>query len=62
MAVGAKLLVATGGAFFAAAMFGWYLLAVIMMASVDLPSFLPVGDLSTMITGASQRAAAKKEE
>jgi succinate-acetate transporter protein len=37
MAVGVTLLVGTGGSFFAAAMFGWYSLAVIMFATLDLP-------------------------
>lgn len=55
MAIGATLLKGTGGAFFVAAMCGWYLLAVIMFATLD--SFLaqlPVGDLSTVIKGRSQ--------
>ncbi|PMD61894.1 transcriptional activator of ethanol catabolism AlcS [Hyaloscypha bicolor E] len=56
MAIGAILLKGTGGAFFAAAMFGWYLLAVIMFATLDLPFLgqLPVGDLSTVVKGRSQ--------
>lgn len=57
MSVGATLLVGTGGSFFAAAMCGWYLLAVIMWAMLDLPwgfAQLPVGDLSTVIKGRSQ--------
>lgn len=62
MEIGATLLVATGGSFFAAAMFGWYLLAAIMFATLDLPwglSKLPVVDLSSVIRGGSQRR--KKE-
>lgn len=58
MGIGATLLVATGGSFFAAAMFGWYLLAAIMFATLDLPwglSSLPVVDLSGLIKGASQK-------
>ncbi|KAE9365988.1 hypothetical protein N431DRAFT_495780 [Stipitochalara longipes BDJ] len=56
VAVGATLLKGTGGAFFVAAIFGWYLLAVIMFATLDLPFLaqLPVGDLSTVIKGRSQ--------
>ncbi|KAE8452458.1 hypothetical protein EG329_000360 [Mollisiaceae sp. DMI_Dod_QoI] len=57
MSVGARLLVGTGGAFFAAAMCGWYLLSAIMFALLDLPwglSRLPVIDLSTIIKGESQ--------
>jgi succinate-acetate transporter protein len=61
MAVGATLLKGTGGAFFVAAMGGWYLLAAIMFATLDLPflAALPVMDLSTVVKGKSMRA--KKE-
>jgi succinate-acetate transporter protein len=52
--IGAKLLVGTGGAFFVAAMMGWYLLAAIMFAVMDLPIRLPVVDLSTVVNGRSQ--------
>jgi hypothetical protein len=56
MAIGATLLKGTGGSFFGAAMAGWYLLAVIMFATLDLPFLaqLPVGDLSTVIKGRNQ--------
>jgi uncharacterized protein len=57
IAVAATLLKATGGSFFVAAMCGWYLLAVIIFATLDLPFLaqLPVGDLSTLIKGQSQK-------
>ncbi|KAH9220006.1 GPR1/FUN34/yaaH family-domain-containing protein [Leptodontidium sp. 2 PMI_412] len=55
MIVGATLLKGAGGAFFVAAVMGWYLLAAIMFATLDLPWGLPVVDLSTMIKGASQK-------
>ncbi|KAL5318481.1 hypothetical protein ACEPPN_013542 [Leptodophora sp. 'Broadleaf-Isolate-01'] len=58
MIVGATLLKGAGGAFFVAAVMGWYLLAAIMFATLDLPwglNSLPVVDLSTMIKGASQK-------
>jgi hypothetical protein len=56
MPIGATLLKGTGGSFFGAALAGWYLLAVIMFATLDLPFLaqLPVGDLSTVIKGRSQ--------
>jgi hypothetical protein len=56
MAIGATLLKGTGGSFFGAAVAGWYLLAVIMFATLDLPFLaqLPVGDLSMVIKGRSQ--------
>jgi len=51
-----------GGAFFVAAMAGWYLLAALMFAILDLPFItLPVGDLSTVIRGASDRAKIKQD-
>ncbi|KAG4429472.1 hypothetical protein IFR05_015048 [Cadophora sp. M221] len=55
LSVGATLLKGAGGAFFVAAIMGWYLLAAIMFATLDLPWGLPVVDLSTMIKGASQK-------
>jgi len=59
LAVGATLLKGAGGCFFVAALMGWYLLLVIMTASVDMPFFstLPVGDLSTVIKGKSEKKA-----
>ncbi|RDW64933.1 hypothetical protein BP6252_10584 [Coleophoma cylindrospora] len=61
-AVGSKLLVGTGACFFGACVAGWYLLFVIMIATVDMPFSLPVGDLSTLIKGASDRAKMKKNQ
>jgi hypothetical protein len=49
-----------GGSFFVAAMAGWYLLAALMFAILDMPFGLPVGDLSTVIKGASDRAKMKQ--
>lgn len=53
------LLVATGGLTFVVSLLGWYLFLVQLLASVDMPINLPVGDLSGFIKGASERA--KKE-
>jgi hypothetical protein len=55
LAAGGKLLVGTGGCFFAASMAGWYLLLAIMLASVDMPFSIPVFDLSTVIKGMSDK-------
>lgn len=60
--VGLKLVQGAGGCFFVSCMFGWYLLAVIMFAEIDIFTGLPVFDLSTMITGASQKAAKRDVE
>lgn len=59
LVVGGKLLVATGALFFVAAVLGWYLLAAILLQTMDLPS-LPVFDLSTKIKGVSERKALKE--
>lgn len=46
-----------GGAFgFVVSVTGWYLFAAIMLTSVDMPFSLPVGDLSHIIKGASERS------
>lgn len=41
-------------------MAGWYLLTSIMLAVVDFPIQLPVGDLTGIVKGHSERAAARK--
>lgn len=46
-----------GGLVFAVCLLGWYLLMAQLLASVDFPINLPVGDLSKVIKGASTRAA-----
>lgn len=49
-ALGATFLVATGAAFFAADVLGWYLLLAIMIQIMELPiPDLPVFDLSTIV-------------
>lgn len=40
-------------------MAGWYLLTAIMLGIVDFPIQLPVGDLSSIIKGRSERLRAK---
>ena len=49
---------AAGGLAFTVALLGWYLLFVQLLASVDFPLNLPVGDLSRFIKGASEKAKA----
>lgn len=44
-----------GGVTFVACLLGWYLLAVQLLASVDFPFTLPVGDLSRVLKGASEK-------
>ncbi|KAI9804332.1 MAG: hypothetical protein M1833_007139 [Piccolia ochrophora] len=46
-----------GGCTFVTSMAGWYLFAAQMLAALDFPFSMPVGDLSRMIKGASERNA-----
>lgn len=48
-----------GGALsFAVCLLGWYLFLVLLLASVDFPLNLPVGDLSRLIKGGSEKTKA----
>lgn len=47
---------AAGGLTFVTCILGWYLFFVQLLAAVDFPLNLPVGDLSRFIKGASERA------
>lgn len=53
--IAAKLQEAAGAWLFAASGFGWYMFVVVMLASLDFPWSLPVGDLSRVIRSASER-------
>ncbi|KAF2152128.1 hypothetical protein K461DRAFT_322226 [Myriangium duriaei CBS 260.36] len=57
----AKLLKAAGGITLAIDLLGWYILTAVMLAAVDFPFVIPVGDLSTIVKGASEKAKAKAE-
>lgn len=50
------LLQTAGGLTFVICLLGWYLFFVQLLASVDFPLNLPVGDLSRFIKGASEKA------
>jgi succinate-acetate transporter protein len=58
LATAVKAQHAAGGLTFAVALLGWYLLFVQLLASVDFPLNLPVGDLSRFIKGANEKAKA----
>ncbi|KAL8860785.1 MAG: hypothetical protein Q9178_002815 [Gyalolechia marmorata] len=48
--------IVAGGAFsFITSLAGWWIFLAIMLASLDFPIQIPVGDLSTMIKGASEK-------
>lgn len=54
-----KLQEAAGAFAFVACLFGWWIFVAIMLASLDFPFSVPVGDLSNLMKGASQRNKAE---
>lgn len=50
-----KLIVGGGACAFVTSLAGWWIFLAIMLAAVDFPIAIPVGDLSTLIKGASDR-------
>jgi hypothetical protein len=48
-----------GGCTFVVCIFAWYLFLVLVLASVDFPISLPVGDLSTVVKGGSEKKKRK---
>lgn len=52
------LLTAAGGLTFVICLLGWYLFFVQLLAAVDFPLNLPVGDLSRFVKGASEKKSA----
>jgi len=60
-ALAGRLQIAAGACTFVTCMSGWWIFFAIMLAALDFPFQIPVGDLSTMIKGASERAKAKSE-
>ncbi|KAK2779593.1 gpr1 fun34 -class plasma membrane protein [Colletotrichum kahawae] len=55
-AFAAKLLEAAGACAFVTCMAGWWLIFAILLPSVDFPLEIPVGDLSRVIRGRSERS------
>jgi hypothetical protein len=56
-----RLTHAAGGATFVVDMLGWYLFMVLVLASVDFPFDLPVGDLSKYIKAGSERRKLREQ-
>lgn len=54
-ALAGRLLKAAGACTFVTSMAGWWIFFAIMLAALDFPFQIPVGDLSTMIKGHSER-------
>ena len=55
----ATLQTAAGAFAFISSLCGWYLFIVQMLASVDFPLNLPVGDLSGLVRGASEKTRSR---
>jgi len=60
LAIAGKLQTAGGAFAFCTCAFGWWIFFAIMLASLDFPFQLPVGDLSTFIKGGSDRQKSKE--
>lgn len=56
-----NLIKAAGAITFVICLLGWYIFFAVMLAAVDFPFALPVGDLSTVVKGGTEIAKAKKE-
>ena len=54
-----RLQIAAGACTFVTILAGWWIFFAIMLAALDFPFQIPVGDLSTMIKGASTRQKEK---
>lgn len=54
-ALAGRLQIAAGACVFVTSMSGWWIFFAIMLAALDFPFQIPVGDLSTMIKGYSTR-------
>ncbi len=59
-AVAGRLQIAAGACTFVTSIAGWWIFFAIMLAALDFPFQIPVGDLSTMIKGASERVKDKE--
>ncbi|KAI9662871.1 MAG: hypothetical protein M1821_007918 [Bathelium mastoideum] len=57
-----KLIVAAGAFAFVTCLAGWWILMAIMLAALDFPFQLPVGDLSHIIKGASDKRKEKEDK
>ncbi|KAH8746352.1 hypothetical protein BGZ57DRAFT_192103 [Hyaloscypha finlandica] len=60
IALASRLQKAAGAFTFVTAMAGWWIFFAIMLAALDFPFQIPVGDLSTMIKGYSEKQKAKE--
>ena len=56
-----SLVKGAGGVSFVGTLAGWYLLVVIMLATLEFPLDLPIGDLTGLIRGANDKPTNKEE-
>ncbi|KAI9651245.1 hypothetical protein NHQ30_001283 [Ciborinia camelliae] len=56
-----RLQIAAGACLFVTSLAGWWIFFAIMLAALDFPFQIPVGDLSTLIKGASERYKSKEQ-
>ncbi|RAL61286.1 hypothetical protein DID88_010365 [Monilinia fructigena] len=61
LALAGRLQIAAGACLFVTSMAGWWIFFAIMLAALDFPFQIPVGDLSTLIKGASERQKSKEQ-
>jgi len=62
LAYATRLQITSGAFLFVTSMAGWWIFFAIMLAALDFPLQIPVGDLSTLIKGASEKAKVKDAE
>lgn len=61
-ALAGRLQIAGGAVLLVTCALGWWIFLAIMLASLDFPFQIPVGDLSTMITPLSEKMKRKEHE
>ncbi|KAF7945093.1 hypothetical protein EAE96_009873 [Botrytis aclada] len=61
LALANRLQIAAGATLFVTSLAGWWIFFAIMLAALDFPFQIPVGDLSTLIKGASEREKSKEQ-
>lgn len=59
LTLGHRLQIGSGACFFVTSMAGWYIFFAIMLAALDFPFQIPVGDLSTLIRGMNDKKNAQ---
>jgi succinate-acetate transporter protein len=60
LALAGRLQIAAGAFTFVTSLAGWWIFSAIMLAALDFPFQIPVGDLSTVIPGGSTRLQEKR--